>query len=117
PRPGRKVVYTGDTRPCSGTERVAEDASLLVHDGMFADELSERASETGHSTAEEAARLARDAGVELLALTHVSSRYSDGTEPLERESHDVFPDSVVAHDGMKVVVEYPEKERETRVVE
>jgi ribonuclease Z len=116
PRRGRKFVYTGDTRP---TERIAEesrDASLLVHDGMFADDNEERAQKTSHSTAREAAELAREAGVELLALTHVSSRYSDDVSPLKTEAQDVFTDSFVASDGDEVVVEYPEKDRETRVV-
>ena len=116
PRPGRRFVYTGDTRPTERTVEEAQDASLLVHDGMFADENAERAHETGHSTAREAAEVAREADAELLALTHVSSRYSDDVSPLEAEAQDVFTDSFVASDGDEVVVEYPDKERETRLV-
>lgn len=116
PRPGRKVVYTGDTRPTEAATEYAEDAELLIHDGMFDSAMGDRAQETGHSTAGEAAEVARDAGVELLVLTHVSSRYSDGVDVLEREAREVFPDTEVAFDGMQVVVEYPEKDRETRVV-
>lgn len=116
PRPGRKFVYTGDTRPTERTVEEAQDASLLVHDGMFADDKAERAVETGHSTAREAAELAREADAELLALTHVSSRYSDGVAPLEKQAREVFTDSFVASDGDEVVVEYPEKDRETRLV-
>ena len=116
PRPGRRFVYTGDTRPTERTVEEAQDASLLVHDGMFADDEDERAHETGHSTAREAAEVAREADAELLALTHVSSRYSDDVSPLEAEAQDVFTDSFVASDGDEVVVEYPDKERETRLV-
>ncbi len=117
PRRGRKLVYTGDTRPTELTAKVAEDASLLIHDGMFASELEDRAVETGHSTAGGAAQVAAGADVELLALTHVSSRYSADPSPLEEEATAVFDRCFVADDGDKVVVEYPEKERETRVVE
>ncbi len=116
PRRGRKFVYTGDTRPTDRTVEEAKDASLLVHDGMFADDNAERAVETGHSTAREAAELAERAGAEVLALTHVSSRYSDDVSPLEAEAREAFTHSFVASDGDEVVVEYPEKERETRVV-
>ncbi len=116
PRPGRKFVYTGDTRPTERTVKEARDASLLVHDGMFADDNAARARETNHSTAREAAEVARDADVELLALTHVSSRYSDGVAPLENGAREVFTDSFVASDGDEVVVEYPDKDRKTRLV-
>jgi ribonuclease Z len=116
PRPGRKFVYTGDTRPTDRTVEMARDASLLVHDGMFADDNADRAVETGHSTAREAAEVARRADAELLALTHVSSRYSDDPSPLKAASRDEFGDSFVASDGDEVVVEYPEKERDTRLV-
>jgi ribonuclease Z len=116
PRPGRKFVYTGDTRPTDRTVEMARDASLLVHDGMFGDDKKDRAVETGHSTAREAAGVAREADAELLALTHVSSRYSDDVSPLKTASLDEFADSFVASDGDEVVVEYPEKERGTRRV-
>ncbi len=116
PRPGRKFVYTGDTRPTDRTVEMAQDASVLVHDGMFDDEMSGRAIETGHSTAREAAEVARRAEAELLALTHVSSRYSDDVSSLENEARREFTDSFVASDGDEVVVEYPEKDRDTRVV-
>ncbi len=116
-RPGRKVVYTGDTRPTERTAREAEGACLLVHDGMFASELEDRAVETGHSTAGGAAQVAAGADVDLLALTHVSSRYSADASPLEEEARQVFEDCFVAYDGDRVVVEYPDKERDTRRVE
>lgn len=116
PRPGRKFVYTGDTRPTDRTVEMAQNASLLVHDGMFAGDNKDRAVKTGHSTAREAAEVARQADAELLALTHVSSRYSDDPSPLETQASAEFDHSFVASDGDEVVVEYPEKDRETRLV-
>ena len=75
PRPGRKLVISGDTAPCEMTAVAAHQAQVLVHDASFADAEAERARETGHSTAREAAKLAAGAAVGILALVHVSSRY------------------------------------------
>jgi ribonuclease Z len=75
PRRGRKFVMTGDTAPCEMSALAAHEAELLVHDASFADQEAERAAETGHSTARQAAELARDASVGMLALVHISSRY------------------------------------------
>jgi ribonuclease Z len=106
-RPGRTVVFSGDSEPCEATAAVAAGAELLVHDGTFADEESERARETGHSTARQAAELARAAGVSLLALTHLSSRYF--TPLIEKEARAVFEQSVVPRDFD--VIEVPFRER------
>ena len=76
PRPGRKIVISGDTAVCESTRIAAHRAELLVHDGSFADDELERAGETGHATARQAAQLARDAEVGMLALVHISSRYN-----------------------------------------
>jgi ribonuclease Z len=107
PRPGRKLVFTGDTEPCEATAAVAQGAELLVHDGTFAKEERERARETGHSTAGEAAGLAREAGVSLLALTHLSSRYF--APIIEKEAREVFEQTVVPKDFD--VIEIPYRER------
>lgn len=106
PRPGRRLVYTGDTRPCPETIEASRQADLLVHEATFGDEEAERAAETGHSTAREAARVAREAGALRLALTHFSARYSEQAHRLAAEASDLFPDPIVAEDGMVVEVPY-----------
>ena len=78
PRPGRTVVITGDTAPCRATVEAARGAELLVHDASFAEEEVQRAADTGHSTVGQAAAVAREAGVGMLALVHISSRYHVG---------------------------------------
>jgi ribonuclease Z len=109
PRPGRRVVYTGDTRPTGATVEAATDADLLVHEATFADERAERAGQTGHSTARQAAELANRAGAKRLALTHISSRYAGDASELDREAHEVADcEAFVAEDGEAIDVPYPE---------
>jgi ribonuclease Z len=105
-RPGRTVVITGDTRPCAATIEAATNADLLVHEATFGDEEAERALETGHSTAREAALLAKEAGAQRLVLTHFSARYSRDAGDLEREARSEFANVVVAKDGMEVDVPF-----------
>jgi ribonuclease Z len=107
PRPGRRVVFTGDTEPARSVLEAAYQADLLVHEATFGSDESERAKETGHSTAAEAAELARLAGARLLALTHLSNRYF-GPE-LVREARAIFPDAVVPRDFDIIVVPFPER--------
>jgi ribonuclease Z len=106
PRSGRTVVITGDTRPCRGTEEAARNADLLVHEATFGDEEAERAGETGHSTAREAAILARTAGCRRLLLTHFSARYSRDAAELEAQARAEFPDVTIGKDGMVVEVAF-----------
>jgi ribonuclease Z len=114
PRRGRKVVITGDTAPCEMSRVAAHEAQLLVHDGSFADEEAERAAETGHSTGRQAAEVAKEAGVNLLALVHVSSRY-DVREVLA-EAREAFPATEAPHDFDVVEIPFPEK-GEPRLIE
>jgi len=95
---GRKLVYTGDTRPCERTIEVAKDADILIHDASFAEELKERAIESGHSTAREAAEVAKRASVKKLILTHISARYSKEPEVLLREAKEFFENVEIAKD-------------------
>lgn len=115
-RPGRRIVLTGDTRPCDATRLAATDADLLVHESTFGDEEAERAVETGHSTAREAATLAREAGVLRLVLTHLSARYTRDVSDLEREARSVFPRTTIARDGMEIDVPFRDAGDEEQVV-
>ena len=105
-RPGRKVVYTGDTRPCERTVEVSKSADVLIHDASFTSELQEWAEETKHSTAKEASEIAKRSNVRLLVLTHISARYSKDATPLLEEAKRVFENVLVAEDLMVLEVKY-----------
>ena len=111
-RPGRRVVYTGDARPCAGTIEAARGADLLIHEATFADEEAQRALETGHSTAREAAQVAAAAGVKQLVLTHLSARYSLSAAELLGEAREVFANTIVARDGMEIEVPFADATQE-----
>lgn len=105
-RTGRKIVFTGDCRPCPATVEVAKDADLLIHEATFTEDEGERAVDTGHSTARDAATIAKKAGVTQLVLTHISSRYSRDAHELSREARAVFRNTVIAKDGMEIEVPF-----------
>jgi ribonuclease Z len=110
PRPGRTVVYTGDTRPTDATAAAAEGADLLVHDATFTEGLADRAARTAHSTARQAGKIASRAGVDRLALVHVSTRYAGDVAPHEREAAAVYGgDTFVPDDGESIGVPLPEE--------
>jgi ribonuclease Z len=106
-RRGRKIVLTGDTGPCDMTRLVAWEADLLVHEATFLEEDAERAAETRHSTALQAAELAAEANVQMLALTHVSPRYSGGQ--VRDEARAAFDNVIVPRDFDRVEIPFPER--------
>lgn len=105
-RSGRTIVYSGDTRPCESVLEASRGADLLIHDGSFADEMADWAEESKHSTAGEVAALAKEAGVRKLILTHISSRYTDDSEPVLSDSKKIFENVIIAEDLMEVEVPY-----------
>jgi ribonuclease Z len=109
-RPGRRVVYTGNTAASPDVVEAARSCDLLIHDCTFGDEEADRARETGHATASDAARVAREAGARRLILTHISARYADAPAILEREAAQIFAGARVAYDGMVMEIPYPEED-------
>jgi ribonuclease Z len=106
-REGRKIVISGDTAPCETLALAAHQADLLVHEATFTEEEAERARVTQHSTARQAAELARDAEVRLLALTHFSSRYAGGE--LRGEARATFPATEAPRDFDTIEIPFPER--------
>src|SRR5215218_424834 len=107
PRRGRKLVLTGDTAPSDMTRLVAWEADLLVHEATFMEEDAERAAETRHSTAAQAAQLAASANVRMLALTHISPRYAGGQ--VRDEARAGFENVIVPRDFDRVEIPFPER--------
>jgi ribonuclease Z len=105
-RSGRAVVISGDTRPTTVLAEAAHGADLLVHEATFTEEERDRALETRHSTAREAAQVALAAGARRLVLTHLSARFSTAWQELLDEACAVFPETIVARDGMSVDVPF-----------
>jgi ribonuclease Z len=112
-RPGRKLVLSGDTRPCDSLRIAAHHADLLVHEATFAEEERQRAADNGHSTALQAATIAKEAEVSLLALNHVSTRHPLGQ--LRDEARSVFPATVVPRDFDTVEIPFAERGEPTLI--
>ena len=106
PRPGRSVVYSGDSAPAASIIRLAEKATVLIHEATAAAELEKEANAWGHSSARQAAECARTAGVGALFLTHFSARYKE-LEPLEAEARIVFGGSTAARDLLDHLIRQP----------
>ncbi len=106
-REGRKIVISGDTSPSEMLTIAAHEADVLVHESTFANEDTERAHQTGHSTAHQAAQVARDAQARLLALTHISTRYPGGD--LREEARSIFANTEAPRDFDTIDVPFPEK--------
>jgi ribonuclease Z len=107
PRPGRKLVISGDSAPCDSVRIAAYQADLLIHEATFAQEELDRAVETQHSTAAQAATIAREAGVRMLALTHLSTRYPPSV--LREEAAAVFDATVLPRDFDTIEIPFPER--------
>jgi ribonuclease Z len=107
-RPGRKIVISGDTVPCEALVVAAHESDVLVHEATFAEDESERARQTAHSTARQAAEVARDAQVRMLALTHISSRYPGGE--LREQARAVFAQTEAPRDFDTIEVPFPERD-------
>jgi ribonuclease Z len=106
-REGRKIVLSGDTAPCEALAIAAHQADVLVHEATFAEEEAERARQTAHSTARQAAQLASDAEARMLALTHLSNRYA-GRE-LREQARAIFATTEVPRDFDTIEVPFPER--------
>ena len=106
-RAGRRIVISGDTAPSQTVEVYAHRADVLVHEATFCEDERARARETAHSTARQAAETARDAGVRLLALTHLSTRYFP--RDVRDEARTVFPNTIVPRDFDAIAVPFPER--------
>ena len=106
PRPGRSVVYSGDSAPSEEIRKLAERATLLIHEATTAQDLEVEANKWGHSSARQAADLAREARVGTLFLTHFSSRYKE-TEPLRDEARGIFAESHAAKDLLDHLIRQP----------
>jgi ribonuclease Z len=106
-RSGRRIVLSGDTAPCQAVEAFAHDADLLIHESTFLEDERARARDTSHSTARQAAEIARDAGVRLLALTHLSTRYFP--RDVRDEARATFPATVVPRDFDAIAVPFHER--------
>jgi len=112
-RAGRRIVISGDTAPCQAVEVFAHGADVLVHEATFMEDERARARETGHSTARQAAEIAREANVRLLALTHLSTRYFP--REIRDEAREVFPNAYVPRDFDEIAVPFPERGEPTLV--
>jgi ribonuclease Z len=108
PRPGARIAYCTDTRPCPAAVELGRDADLLIYEGTFAADMAAEAAQKGHSTVVDAADIARAAGARRLAITHISPRYVDPA-PLLAQARAVFPDTLIAEDLTKVEI-YPREE-------
>ncbi len=102
-RPGRKITYSVDTRPTKSIVLLSQNSDVLIHEATFDDALLEKAKQTGHTTAVEAAKIAKDAEVKQLILTHISTRYKD-TAILYEQAEKIFPNTIIAEDLMEITL-------------
>ena len=103
PRAGKKVTYSGDTKPCEKLIELAKDSDLLIHEATYEDADKEKAVEHCHSTSKEAAEIAKAANVKLLALTHISTRYTSDLN-IKNEAQEIFENTIVAQDFTEIKI-------------
>lgn len=101
PRPGKKVVYAADTRPTKGTIAAARNADVLIHESSFTTQYRNLAVARKHSTASEAAGIAKSAKAKMLVLTHFSARYKN-LDAIRKEAKQTFSNTIAATDGYKL---------------
>lgn len=106
-KPGKKVVYSGDCLPSQNTVKAAKNADLLIHDATYSKEFEDEAKKRNHSTAEQAAEIAKEARVKKLALIHISGRYFDVSQLL-KEAREIFPNTIIAEDGLGLEIKNPD---------
>jgi len=102
-KPGKKIVYTGDTTYLKETVKQAKDADVLLHEATFLEKDREKADETKHSTALDAAKVAKEANAKQLVMFHLSTRHKD-TKEVEAEARKEFDNSSAAFDSMEILV-------------
>jgi len=103
-RPGRKIVYSGDTGPCENLVKLGKDADVLIHEATFSSDLEDVAREKKHSTSIDAANIAKEMNAKKLILTHISSRYQEDAQKLLDDAKKVFPNTILAEDLMKISI-------------
>ncbi len=101
-RPGRKITFSGDTTPCESLIKLGENSDILVHEATFAKDLAEMAKEKMHSTSIDAANDAKNMNAKQLILTHISSRYQEDASKLLEEAKEIFPNTIIAKDLLKI---------------
>jgi ribonuclease Z len=107
-RPGAKLAYCTDTRPCKAALELAQGVDLLIYEGTFEADMPDEARRKGHSTVADAARVAAAAGVRRLVITHLSPRYLD-VAPLLAQARSIFPETRIARDLLRVEVHHREE--------
>lgn len=101
-RPGRKITYSGDTAPCDSLIEIGKDSDILIHEATFSKELNHVAMEKKHSTSVDAANIAKKMNAKQLILTHISSRYQQDATKLLEDAQEIFPNTVLAKDLLKI---------------
>jgi len=101
-RPGRKVTYSGDTVPCENLIELGKNSDIIIHEATFSKDLSDIAAEKMHSTSVDAATDAKKMGAKQLILTHISSRYQEDAIKLLEDAKEVFPNTLLAIDLMRI---------------